>query len=151
MAIPQFVAGVPLSAAELNVLVDEIESPAAAAVVAAEAKSGTTYTDLATVGPAVTLVTGTDVVVTLSTLFNSAAAGTGFVGVAVSGATTIAAPAGTAPLTCFDSVATDSCDYSRELLITGLTPGTNTFTCKYRMNTSTGTWSARVISVRNLA
>jgi hypothetical protein len=108
-----------------------------------------TYTDLTTVGPAVTLTTGTKALVILTTwLNNQGTSNEAAVSYAVSGATTTAA----------------SDDRRIYIINTGnrtviqvsavyqatVTAGSNTFTMKYRVNGSTGEFERRGITVIDL-
>jgi hypothetical protein len=98
-----------------------------------------TYVDLATVGPSVTLVTGTTALVTLSATLYTQSADRCYAGVAVSGASTIA---GTNNFSCSlysrDAAASDNsiASVSYTGIITGLTAGTNIFTMKYAATAS---------------
>jgi hypothetical protein len=125
---------------------------AQATVGASETTSSTTYTDLATAGPAITMTTGTKALVIVSAAVNTAKIqnGTYFMGYEVSGATTIAATDTTALATGPDSNAGAILIASRASLVT-LTAGSNTFTAKYRRTANTPTFSERNIFVMNLA
>lgn len=137
------VGGVPTWAAPSGSFVAD-----AARVDTSQTTTSTTYVDLATAGPAVTVTTGTRALVMLSgfcqgSIVNAQA----WISVAVSGATTIAAA---------DSNAMHYQAYTgggggqigTTILITGLTPGSNTFTAKYRtVATATGTFAYRTIAV----
>jgi hypothetical protein len=119
---------------------------ATASVATTQTTLSSTYTDLTTSGPAVTLTTGTKALVILY-----ARSQTGnpvepaFMSFAVSGATTIAAT-DTRSLGSYNS--NDYLGASSAFIITGLTAGSNTFTCKYRQDgVTTGYWQDRVISV----
>lgn len=95
---------------------------------------GTTYVDLSTVGPAVTLVTGTTAMVTISATLYTQSADRCYAGVAVSGASTIAGTNNfSASLYSRDAAASDNsiASVSYTGIITGLTAGTNTFTMKF--------------------
>lgn len=99
------------------------------------------YADLATVGPVVTLtLTGTTAIVWLSCKAGKTGTGfTAFMGVAVSGASTVAASDGqAASASCY--LSTVASPLARVLTITGLTPGSNTFTAKYH-NDGGATWT----------
>jgi hypothetical protein len=97
--------------------------------------------------PAVTVTTGTVAVIHLrGAIFNSAAGNTGYIGVAVSGATTRAANDGdgisfTAPAAAYLA------QFGTTLVLTGLTAGSNTFTLQYRVNAGTGSFFNRAIAV----
>jgi hypothetical protein len=120
----------------------------AAVVATLESTASTSFTDLATVGPAVTINTGTSVIAFMSVSgYNNSLGNTSFVGVAVSGATTLAAS---------DANAMTASEYqgggywlqmSRVLLLTGLTAGSNIFTMKYRADGSTWNWKNRSLAI----
>lgn len=97
-----------------------------------EQTASTTYTDLTTVGPSVTVETGTAALVMWNTrIWNDTGAAQSACAYSVSGASDI--PADDAWAMILDGVAGDNnwhmgCwDYTQSL-----TPGTNTFTLKYR-------------------
>jgi hypothetical protein len=127
-------------------------------IVTSQATTSTSFTDLATVGPTVTLTTGTSVVChAYARVVPSSAAGSPVISVAVSGATTIAASdsigangGGAA------SVSTPSAGYSYNMgasfIFTGLTPGSNTFTLKYRTDNASWaqTFADRALVVQRL-
>lgn len=118
-----------------------------ATVATLQTTASTSYTDLATAGPTVTLTTGTRALVTVSGLVQNDPSVSAFMGFAVSGATTIAA-ADTKALVVggnFDGRVTVGA--SRTFLVT-LTAGSNVFTAKYRMSGGTGTYSNRDIIVQ---
>jgi len=109
-----------------------------------------TPTDLSTVGPSVTMTTGTTVVVFITAFCTNNAAGFGnaaLMSIQVSGATTIAAPAGTNSLLYEAASSSDGVEFTTATYITGLTPGSNTFTAKYSVTAGTGSWSSRTIIV----
>jgi len=113
-------------------------SPASAGATVATDQSTTSssYTDLSTSGPAVTLTTGTKVLVIVSAYeYQSTSGGQARMSYAVSGATTIAAGDSTAvSLRRVDDTNIRASAVSR---IT-VTAGSNTFTAKYR-TTGVGT------------
>ena len=117
------------------------------AVVATEqTTTSTSYTDLATSGPAVTVTTGTTAFVILTSFVeNSASLNNAFVGFAVSGATTVAATDDSSILV---QVATGGVpiQVSAVYKVT-LTAGSNTFTAKYRVGGNTGKFKNRGITV----
>jgi hypothetical protein len=125
---------------------------AQATVGATETTSSSTYTDLATAGPAITMTTGTKALVIVSAAVNTAKIqnATYFMGYEVSGATTIAATDTTALATGPDSNSGAILIASRASLVS-LTAGSNTFTAKYRRTANTPTFSERNIFVMNLA
>jgi hypothetical protein len=115
-----------------------------ATVVTSQTTASTTYTNLATPGPAVTVLTGTRALVTVSAVIStSVALDASVMSYAVSGSTTIAASdnngaqARTAQLVSASATS----------MVTGLTPGSNTFTAQYRVTAGTGTFVIRWITV----
>jgi len=126
--------------------------PASATDSIATSQSGNsaTYADLATVGPTVTLTTGTKALVIVAARISADFAGSGaLVSFAVSGASTVAAT-DTNSLNSYAQAAGTFLPIYRAsvaTLVTGLTAGSNTFTMKYkRINTSI-TYLDRTITV----
>ncbi|WP_326564563.1 hypothetical protein [Micromonospora peucetia] len=113
-----------------------------------ETTTSGSYTDLATVGPTVTLTTGTNVIVILTAcLFNSVAGSTAQMGFQVSGATSVA-PSLNQSLIYESSASADISQMSVVVPVGGLTAGTNTFTAKYRADPSgTATFLRRSLLV----
>lgn len=121
---------------------------ATATVATGQTTTTTSYTDLATAGPSVTLTTGTKALVIISTRMYVGAGSTDiYTSYAVSGATTIAASDSTAIALGSSGVNLPVVGASWASLLTGLTAGSNTFTMKYRVSGSTGTWDRRYITV----
>lgn len=120
--------------------------------------SGTTtsasYTTTLTSGgtnPAVSLVTGTQALVSLSVTFNpSTAPSTCAMSFNVSGATTLAA-ADAQGIPMNAQAATRDQPIARTFVITGLTAGTNTFTLNYKTSAGTLTALARSVVVKGVA
>jgi hypothetical protein len=108
----------------------------------------TTYTDPSTPGPAVTVTTGTKALALYGCAFDSAASASLIcrMSVAVSGATTIAADDQWAVIHKY----IDTGIVARAgavHLFTGLNAGSNTFTCRYRVNSSSVTVADRELVV----
>lgn len=106
--------------------------------------TSTTYGDLSgNSGPAVTVDTGTAALVSL-TVSSFSTGNASWMSFAVSGATTLAA-------TDTNSIqfnSTAGMRWGAVYLISGLTAGSNTFTCKYRISTSgTATYGTPRIGV----
>ena len=122
-----------------------------ATVATSQTTTSTSYTDLTTAGPAVTITTGTKALVIVSAgLAHASIGGRAYMSYAVSGATTIAA-------TDTNCVQVQAYATTNQMLrassvnrLTTLTAGSNTFTAKYRTNTSTATFADREICVINL-
>lgn len=100
-----------------------------------ESTASLSYIDLSTVGPAVTITTNTSVLISMSgVVFRSSGTGnTAYISVAVSGATTIAAN-DTNAVSGVEAVAVSNVSLARTFILTGLTPGSNTFTLKYKVD-----------------
>jgi hypothetical protein len=110
-------------------------SPASASATVAtlQTTTSTSYTDLSTAGPAVTITTGTKALVLINaTCYKQGSGSNAFVGFAVSGATTLAASDTTA-MNWVNQAYYDN-RFSVSTRVTGLTAGSNTFTLKYRSN-----------------
>ncbi len=124
-----------------------VPSNSAATVATAQTTSSTSYADLATVGPSVTMTTGTKALVIVSAAIdNNTIGGQAITSAAVSGATTLAA-SDTRALINRTSTANYTMAASYSILLTGLTAGSNTFTMKYRVAAGTGAFQDRTITV----
>lgn len=120
-----------------------------ASVATNESTSSTSYVDLTTVGPSVTATTGSTVTIWISANANKSSTGnSGFISVAVSGASTVAASDANAASQS-SAIASGGNALARSVTITGLTPGVNTFTMKYRGDGGTWSFSTRTLSVDN--
>lgn len=127
-------------------------APTATAATASVATSQTTtsgvYTDLATVGPSVTITTGTKALVIVGAkMFNAQAGGTTFMSYAVSGATTIAAGDSTSFNRQQSSGTNEYIRATASYLVTTLNAGSNVFTAKYATAAGTATYEARSLTV----
>ena len=112
----------------------------------AENTTSTSYTDLTTAGPAVTVTTGTKALVIITSELSHSATGVARASFAVSGATTQAANDD------YDLHSQgDLTDRFSSASYVTLTAGSNTFTMKYRVNSGTGYFSDRQIFVINMA
>ena len=118
---------------------------ATATVATSQSTSSVTYTDLATAGPAVTLTTGTKVLVFTNTEVSTAAGRYVFADFAISGATTRAASDDTCIKMGTDADAMQSRNGVANLMT--VTAGSNTFTMKYRVNAGTNSFINRSIVV----
>jgi hypothetical protein len=133
--------------------------PSAAAITTSETTASTSFGNLTTPGPAVTVTTGTTVMVGFSANIGTpdptgAMTCVGDMAVAVSGATTRAASAQEA-LSAQVLASSASADpitiaASQVLVISGLTAGSNTFTAQYRAVNGTATFYNRKIWVMRL-
>lgn len=118
-------------------------------VATSELTNSATYVDLATVGPSVTMTTGTTAIVRWTAVLTETGASnvTGFVSCAVSGATTVAASdnnsgQGSSP------ASSNRVTAAHLMQFTGLTPGSNTFTLKYRATGGSMSFLNRAIAVQ---
>lgn len=127
-----------------------VKSVTTAEVSTSQTSTSATFGDLTTAGPAVTVTTGTSVLVAITaTVSNNTSQNISLVGVAVSGATTTAASDANA-LYVSSSVA--GATYQMTVLIPlTVTAGSNTFTLKYRVGGgTTGTFANRRITLIQL-
>ncbi len=123
-----------------------------ATVATQQSTSSTSFTDLTTAGPAVTLTTGTKAIALISSAISLDTLGVrGYVGVAVSGATTVAAA--DADALRYQAYAINA-DHRGSLVVTfsSLTAGSNTFTLKYRVSSgaASATFANRTLTVIGL-
>lgn len=118
-----------------------------ASVSAAQTTASTSYTALATVGPAATVTTSDRAVVFFATeISNSLSNGASSASVAVSGASSFAANDSWRAVQ--DGVAAANINrVGIAHLFTGLTAGSNTFTMQYKVGSGTGTFGQREIVV----
>lgn len=129
----------------VNTIAERI--PAKQRVGTSETTGSTSYTDLATAGPTVTVTTGTDaLVLTTCTVADSASGTNTYSSYAISGATTVAA---TDDRSIFmtTAAANQGMRASVAYFEDALTPGSNTFTAKYRVISGTGTFGNRMLTV----
>lgn len=115
------------------------------AVAAQESTSSGSYTDLSTSGPAVTITVPASgkVEVTLGAEISNSATGVGIMAIAISGATTTAAPAPRAYI-YFGGV-NNGGSTSRTTLLTGLSAGSTTFTAKYKSTAGSCSFASREV------
>jgi hypothetical protein len=127
---------------------DGLGAPYYDAVDTAETTASTSYTDLVTVGPDVTFDIPTDAVVIVhirATIGNSGVSGLSQMGFALSGANTVAAN----DTDCLIFQGDLSQTMSGSFVLTGLTPGSTTFTTKYKAGTGTAEFQLREIIVQS--
>lgn len=140
-------AGSHFAATGLNSIAERF--PSSASIVTNETTTSTTYTDLATVGPTVTVATGPRAWVALGAELGNSVSLTASVRIAlqISGATSVAASDDFA----FGSNGWNATNHRNVGItggvFTGLTAGTNTFTAKYRVSAGTGNYARRILSV----
>lgn len=101
--------------------------------------------------PSVTLVTGTTALIHLKCdAYNTTLNAYALVGVAVSGAGTVAASDDYAMYHKM-AVADNQITYGVSIMLGGLTAGTNTFTMQYKVSSNTGNFGKRSITVQGIA
>lgn len=125
-------------------------------VLTQQSTSSTTYTDLATVGPAVTVTTGTRAIVFIQAGVNTTSTdSSAFFSVAVTGATTIAQSDTWACIMDgtqgnFNFSGNPKDQHNRRMItkmFTTLNAGSNTFTMKYKVGSATAHFHNREIIV----
>lgn len=132
-----------------------VGSPSAGAqnatVVTSETTASTTFTDLATVGPSVTVTIGANglALVTISLANTNNNVADNLAAVVVSGANTITASTneGVGTWHYINDSTTQLLEMSYSRLFTGLTAGSTTFKLQYRVTVGIGTFIRRVLSV----
>lgn len=134
----------------LNSLVER--TPVHAEDFNSETTTSTTYTNLATVGPAVTATTGSRALVFITAdIDNNTGGNKSLMSFAVTGASTVAADDNNSIMIKAETASsTFIARMSGFRMLTGLTPGSSTFTAKYRVNGGTGTFNERYIFVMPL-
>ena len=123
-------------------------SPQATSVLTSETTTSTTFTNLATVGPAVTIDTGPYALVLTHCQVSNSGTGSAYAGVEVTGDSSIA-PALNRAVNVIGAAGATVGASTAVLYTDGLTltPGSNTFTMKYRVSSGTGTFADRRIIV----
>ena len=112
-------------------------------IATAETTTSTSFADLATPGPSVTVTVGASGKVRLdvATRIKNTGANDGYVGVDISGASTVAAS------TILWHTGTVEGRYGAHTIVTGLTPGSTTFKMQYAVSAGTGTFTVRELTV----
>ena len=119
-------------------------------IATSEATASTSYTDLATVGPTVTGVpigVSGRAVVSVGAVVGLLTGGVAFMSFSISGATTAAADDTRAYIVADNLITIGA---SKQVTVSGLTPGLHTFTAKYRAVNETIAWFDRTITVTAL-
>lgn len=151
---PTFITGAVLTAPELQTLSDDVIDldrrtvPVTATVLTIESTTGTSYTDLATAGPSVTVIIGATgkAQVGLYGAMSNAGSNFALMSFAVSGATTIAAT----DTYSLQTATPSDVRHGAVWILTGLNPGSTTFTAKYRATATTASFNGRMIWVTPL-
>jgi hypothetical protein len=109
------------------------------------------WVDLATVGPSVTLTTGTNVLVLFMARMDTSSSGQdASMSVAVSGASTVNADVAFRSALRMTGTSAPLSQFAAFHVFTGLTAGSNTFTAKYAVSGGTGTFLNRRLFVLDL-
>lgn len=146
-----YATGEVVTASTMNTYIEAnlafLGNQASAAVATQQGTASNSYTDLATVGPSVTITTMTTAIVFVSATMQNPAGQNVYMGFAVSGASSIAASdANAASIGVAGSTITAR--FSMVVSLTGLTPGSNILTAKYRTDGATSAnWSGRNLAV----
>lgn len=128
-----------------NAMVERI--PAMSSLIALETTTSTSFTNLATNGPAVTVTTGTSALIVITAeCHNGTASEAARVGVNITGATT-EAPNSLYILRQETNGTAEFQQCSTARLHTSLSPGSNTFTMQYAVTAGTGSFNFRSIIV----
>lgn len=140
------------STASVGLKWDTVPSPnsATASVTTSQTTTSTTYTDLATSGPAVTVTTGTKALAIIcANIATSSANIPANMGITISGASSVTASDARSAMT---ELSGGLVGVSYATIYTGLTAGSNTFTAKYKIGSSgqTATFKNREILVIDL-
>jgi hypothetical protein len=125
-----------------------VRSLLGATIATSETTTSTSYTDLTSVGPAVSITTGTAAIVFLKSGIDNNTANIGtFMGFTISGASSVAANDAQA-IDIAGIAAASRARIGGAFLVTGLSAGTNVFTAKYKVaSASTGTFTQRDLFV----
>lgn len=146
MPLTTYVAGNVLTAAQLNGSFDSFKFTSNT-VATSQTTTSTSFTDLTTVGPTVTVTTGTTALVVMTARLSIASVNqAALMGFAVSGATTIAAADASTIYVDSRGAADQTVQMSAIYQVT-LTAGSNVFTAKYRSTTGTATFVNRTLMV----
>jgi len=172
VAPPAFTSGAVLTAAQLNILGNDLletapakataagqlfvatglnaivaRTPATASDLAGDTYTSTSYGASTTPGPAVTVTTGTTAFVAWAARIHHNVVGEqGMCDFEVSGAT-VRAPTDQTALRFYAGAVNQGARMGISRLVTGLTAGSNTFTLRYRTTASTATFADRVLTV----
>lgn len=150
-----WVTGEVVTAAQLNTHLrdnifdlDRRTSPIQSIITTGQGTTSAAYTDMATVGPAVTVTVGTTgkVLVALYSAYSNGTSNFALMSYAVSGATTV----GAADTRALQTATPSDVRNGMTVLEVGLNPGSTTFTAKYRSTGGTAGFSGRFLWVTPL-
>jgi len=145
-----FTTGEVVTAAKLNQNINSNTlalQATGARVITLETTASTSYVDLTTTGPSVTVTTPSTALVFIGAQMSNTAAGQCYAALDISGATTVAAADDFAIISDEQTTTAEVFNMGKAFRITGLTPGSNTFKMKYHVQTGTGSFSRREIIV----
>lgn len=123
-----------------------VRAPATDEISTTETSSSSSFGNLATVGPTVTVTTGTSALVAWGCYSGNSADSKTLMSVEVFGATVIAAADNNSIIHYAPSTGAASTQYMLRIY-SSLTAGSNIFRAKYRVTAGTGTWARRNIAV----
>lgn len=115
-------------------------SPETATVSASESTTSTTFADLATIGPSITIETGANAFVSWSCESSNSTSAYSRMGIAVGSSISTTIWVG-------HTNYSGGTRYGETGAIYSTTPGLNTFTAKYWVDGGTGTWANRTLTV----
>jgi hypothetical protein len=151
MALTTFVAGNVLTALQLNDSFDAVNLAkyiSGAKIDTVQTTTSSSFTDLATAGPSVTVTTGTKALVIIGCgLYNGTVGAKAVMGFAISGATTTAASDAFVFNFQNPGGATNIVSTAASAFVVTVTAGSNTFTAKYKSSSGTSTFENRSIIV----
>ncbi len=122
-------------------------TPDIATVLTSQTTSSTSYTNLSTSGPAVTVTTGARALVAISCSLKNNSTNSSFMSCEVSGATSFSATDDRSIRNRDGTGSDGELSMSHVFLFKTLNSGSNTFTAKYRVIGGTGTFQYRHITV----
>jgi hypothetical protein len=148
---PAFTVGQVLGAASLNAMsadltdLDSRTRPSNNVIASSQTTTSTSYTDLATPGPAVTKTTGVLAMVVITAEVDTTGAGVSpYMSFAVTGASSVAATDANAIRVDSSAIVNVAASYAFLVIVTA---GSNVFTAKYRVGSGTGTFVNRSMIV----
>lgn len=116
------------------------------AISTSETTTSASYTDLTTIGPTVTVTSGTNALVLITSNMSSNTANIGcFVGLDISGSTTLAASDSRAII--HTSATANAALCASMVALYSVTAGSNAYTLKYRTSSGTATFQYRRVNV----
>lgn len=117
-----------------------------ASVTTSQTTASTSYTDLGTIGPTITVATGVKAIAFwTANITNTTDHEASLMSITISGATSVTA--GDAISMHLRGPVSPLTQSAAKFAVYTLTPGNNTFTCKYRAAAGTGAWGERALAI----